>query len=176
MKPHLKVSCSVTSSRSCNVEHPVAHLPGFTTSPNGQWATRIVPDLVWEVQETKRGMRFLIRDSDDKLIVANEVLRSEGTETLRNPVRAPRANVFAVGWIGTMRAECLDELLNFSHRQLNHVLRTYVEHCDTVRPHRGIGPLCSAWMPHRVEAGFYAKRNDRLAALVEDFRLWAPST
>jgi hypothetical protein len=44
VKPHLKVSCSVTSSRSCNVEHPVVHLPGFTTSPNGQCVTRIVPD------------------------------------------------------------------------------------------------------------------------------------
>jgi putative transposase len=41
--------------------------------------------------------------------------------------------------VETVRAECLDHLLIFSHRQLERVLRTYVEHYDPARPHRGIG-------------------------------------
>jgi hypothetical protein len=43
-------------------------------------------------------------------------------------VRAPHANTFAGRWVETVRADCLDHLLIFSHRQLERVLRTYVEH------------------------------------------------
>jgi putative transposase len=37
------------------------------------------------------------------------------------------ANAFAERWVETVRAECLDHLLIFSHHQLNHVLHVYVE-------------------------------------------------
>jgi hypothetical protein len=39
---------------------------------------------------------------------------------------------------GSVRKECLDRLLIFGRRQLEHVLRVYVRHFNQQRPHRGL--------------------------------------
>jgi len=61
----------------------------------------------------------------------DEVFRSEGVEIIRTPFRAPKANAFAERWIGTVRRDCLDWLLIASSRQLERVLRVYVDHYNT---------------------------------------------
>jgi putative transposase len=43
-------------------------------------------------------------------------------------VQAPNANSIAERWVGTVRRECLDQLLVVGCQQLIRVLRTYVEH------------------------------------------------
>jgi len=65
-------------------------------------------------------------------------LRSEGVEIIRTPYRAPNANAFAERWVGTVRRDCLDWVLITSRRQLERVLRVYVEHYNTHRPHRAL--------------------------------------
>jgi transposase InsO family protein len=56
--------------------------------------------------------RFLIRDRDSKFTAAfDAVLAGADIRIVRTPVRAPRANVIAERWIGTLRRECLDRLL-----------------------------------------------------------------
>ncbi len=65
--------------------------------------------------------------------------------------------------------ECLDHLLIFSHRQLERVLRTYVEHYNEARPHRGIG-----LEPPRVtitgDPVGRIKRRDVLRGLIHEYR------
>jgi hypothetical protein len=56
---------------------------------------------------------------------------------VRTPRRAPPANAIAERFIGTLRRECLDHLLITRSRHLAAVLREFVEHYDTHRPHRG---------------------------------------
>ena len=71
----------------------------------------------------------LIHDRDSKFSRAfDEVFRSEGVEIIRTPFRAPQANAFAERWVGTVRRDCLDWLLVISRRQLERVLRVYVDH------------------------------------------------
>jgi transposase InsO family protein len=53
-------------------------------------------------------------------------------------VRAPNANAVAVRWVGTVRRECLDQLLIVGRQQLVRVMRRYVEHYNQRRPHRGL--------------------------------------
>ena len=73
--------------------------------------------------------RFLIRDRDAGFTRAfDDVWRSIGTEVIRTPVQTPNANAVAERWVGTVRRECLDQLLVVGRRQLVHVLRRYVEH------------------------------------------------
>jgi hypothetical protein len=69
----------------------------------------------------------------------DEVFRSEGVETIRTPFRAPKANAFAERWVGTVRRDCLDWFLITSRGQLERVLRVYVNHYNTHRPHRALG-------------------------------------
>ena len=65
------------------IELRVVHLLGFTTNPNGQWTTQMERNLVWELQEAKRSIGFLITDRDAEFTAAyDELLRSDCVETL----------------------------------------------------------------------------------------------
>jgi hypothetical protein len=52
---------------------------------------------------------------------------------------APQANAHAERFVRTARTECLDWLLIVGPRQLDRVLRVYVDHYNTERPHRALG-------------------------------------
>jgi hypothetical protein len=87
-----------------------------------------VDQLVWSLSERVTPIEFLIHDRDSKFsAIFDDVFRSEGIEILRTPIRAPKANVFAERWVGTVRRDCL-WILIVSRRQLEQVLRIYVDH------------------------------------------------
>jgi putative transposase len=85
----------------------------------------------------------------------------------------PQANAFAERWVGTVRRDCLDWLLIVSRRQLEYVLRAYVEHYNTHRPHRALKltppmprprlHLVGAFSPAQVQ------RRDRLGGLIHEY-------
>ena len=95
-------------------------------------------------------------------------------EVVRIPPRAPKANAFAERWVRTVRHECLDWMLIWNCRHLEHVLTDYVRHYNTARPHRGIHlgvpaadnepPPASLAQIRRVE------RVDVLGGLVHEYR------
>ena len=66
------------------------------------------------------------------------VFGSEGIEITKTPVRAPKANAFAERFVRTARAECLDWLLIVNCRHLERVLRIFVGHDNSHRPHRSL--------------------------------------
>jgi putative transposase len=118
--------------------------------------------------------RFLIHDRDSKFTRAfDEVFRSEGVEIIRTPFRAPKANGFAERWVGTVRRDCLDWLLISSRRQLERVLRVYVDHNNTHRPHRALGLTAPTPGPRLrlVSPGppDQLRRRDRLGGLIHEY-------
>jgi putative transposase len=83
--------------------------------------------------------QILIRDRDVKLTKAFDAfLYSEGITVIRTPIAAPRAKAHAERWVGSVRRECLDRLLIVSQAHLERVLREYVAHHNTHRPHRAL--------------------------------------
>jgi putative transposase len=58
---------------------------------------------------------------------------------IRTPFQAPKANAFAKRWVGTIRRDCLDWILIVSRRQLEQMLRIYIDHYNGHRPHRALG-------------------------------------
>ena len=64
---------------------------------------------------------------------------SESARVIQIPVRAPDAKAFAVSFIATIKRECLDFFVCFSRAQRAYILRTWVRHYNTERPHRGRG-------------------------------------
>src|SRR5262249_46848479 len=116
-------------------------------------------------------MRFLIRDRDSKYTDSfDEVFRSEGARVIKTPVRAPRANAIAERFVRTVRSECLDWLLILNRRHLEHVLRVYVEHYNTERPHRALGlvPPDPRPPPSNPADGRIQRRN-RLGGLIHEY-------
>jgi len=82
-----------------------------------------------ELDDRDQQVRFLIHDRDTKFPDAfDALLASEKIKVIRTPVQAPNANAHMERWVGTVRRECLDRLLIVGRRQLEHVLRVYIEH------------------------------------------------
>jgi putative transposase len=96
-------------------------------------------NLLMDLGDGVDRFRFLIRDRDSKFTGAfDAVFAGAGVEAVKTPLRAPKANAYAERWVRTVRAECLDWTLIWSRRHLERVLRRYLEHYNTGRPHRGI--------------------------------------
>jgi transposase InsO family protein len=96
-------------------------------------------NLVMDLDDRGQRPRFLIHDRDKKFSRAfDAILRGEGITIIRTPIQAPKANACAERSVGSARRECLDRLLIFGHRQLEHVLRTYIRRFNEQRPHRAL--------------------------------------
>jgi len=112
-------------------------LAGCSPKPSGTWVTQQARNLGLDLAD--HGMRFLIRDRDSKYGGPfDQVFRSSGIRIVKTPVRAPQANAIAERFVRTVRAECLDWLLILNRRHLERVLRVFVAHYNTQRPHRAL--------------------------------------
>jgi putative transposase len=113
----------------------------------------------------------LVRDRDSKFAATfDEVFSSEGTRVTKCPVKAPRANSFAERWVGTVRRECTDHLLILGRRHLDAVLRRYVDHHSSERPHRGLKlatPLPKTQAP--LTGRTVIRQEDVLGGLVHEY-------
>jgi putative transposase len=117
---------------------------------------------------------FLIRDRDSKFTRDfDAIFASEGIEIIKTPIRAPKANEIAERFVRTARAECLDWLLLVNRRHLERVLRAFVDHYNSHRPHRSLdlaAPDPDAPKLHVVRspaAGI--ERRDRLGGLIHEY-------
>jgi putative transposase len=110
-----------------------------TSAPDTAWMSQQARNLLMDVDDRSQRPRFLIHDRDTKFSRAfDSIFRSQGIEIIRTPIQAPNANAYAERWVGSVRRECLDRLLIFGRRQLEHVLRVYIRHFNQQRPHRAL--------------------------------------
>lgn len=110
-----------------------------TSNPNAVWMGQQARNLLMDLGDRSQRPRFLIHDRDAKFSCAfDSIFQSEDIAVLRTPIRAPNANAYAERWVGSVRRDCLDRLLIFGRRQLEHVLCVYVRHFNQQRPHRGL--------------------------------------
>jgi putative transposase len=115
--------------------------------------------------------RFLIRDRDTKFTATfDAVFAGANIRIIRTPIQAPRANAIAERFIGTLRRECLDNLLITGPRHLAAVLQEYLAHYNTQRPHRSLGQRPPAGAtPPRSGATTRPLRRDRLGGLIHEY-------
>ena len=129
-------ACTCSSSSSSERDACTSPAAPPTRMGAGQRSRR---QFAWSLSERPRPIRFLIHDRNAKFSRAfDDVFESEGVEIIRTPFRAPNANAFAERWVGTVRRDCLDWLLIARRRQLERVLRVYVDHYNRHRPHRAL--------------------------------------
>jgi transposase len=110
-------------------------LAGCTSNPISSWVTQQARNLAFDLADEDRPVRFLVHDRDAKFSGAfDEVFRTEPVMIIRTPVKAPNANAHAERFIRTVRSDCLDWLLILGRRQLERVLREYVDHYNRAAP------------------------------------------
>jgi putative transposase len=152
----------------------------ITSKPDTAWMLQQARNLLMELDDRGRQVRFLIHDRDAKFPRAFDALLStDGIKVIRTPVRAPNANAHVERWVGTVRRECLDRLLIVGRRQLEQLLRVYVTHYNAARPHRALGlrppdstirpPNTAGATPHSLQVN----RRDLLGGLIHEYELAA---
>jgi putative transposase len=145
------------------------HLAGITRNPTGSWTAQAARNFVMHAGPT---IRFLIRDGAGQFIGAfDEVFRSDETTIIRTPPYTPVANAYAERWVGTVRRELCDRTLIWNYRQLEHLLREYVGHYNTHRPHRSLGqraPSDAKVVEYR--AGRPIRRHSACSGLINEYR------
>ncbi len=146
-----------------------------TPNPTGAWVDQQARNLLMTLDDRGQPLRFLIHDRDAKFSCGcDHVFQSQGIAVICTPVRAPNANAHAERWVGSVRRECLDRLLIFSRRQLEHVLRVYTRHYNQHRPHRAFElrpPEQADKSATSLRAPPYAqlKRTDLLGGLIHEY-------
>jgi putative transposase len=147
------------------------HIAGITAHPTGAWVAQQARNLLMDLDDRAEQFRFLIRDRDSKFTaVFDAVFAGADIRIIRTPVQAPRANAIAERWIGTLRRECLDHMLIPGPRHLAAVLREFVDHYNTHRPHRSLDQHPPAGRtPPPCEATVRPLRRDRLGGLVHEY-------
>jgi putative transposase len=152
------------------LERRVVHVLGVTANPTGPWMTQVARNFTADLEDAGRRFRFLIRDRDAKLTASfDAVFASFGVETIRTPVRSPRANAFAERFVRTVRNECLDHLLAVSRRHLESVLDDYVRHYNKARPHRGLQLSQPIERPVTAPRGGAITRRDILGGIIHEY-------
>ena len=115
------------------------------------------PTDAWVAQQWRNatpfdiGPKFLIRDNDGKY-GAHFARVTASIKTLRTPIRAPHANAFCERFVGSIRRECLDQMIIRSENQLHHILNEYSHYFNQNRPHQGINQRVPA-IPKEVSPG-----------------------
>jgi putative transposase len=144
-------------------------LAGCSPKPTGTWVTQQARNLGLDLAD--QGMRFLIRDRDSKYSGPfDQVFGSSGIRIVKTPVRAPQGNAIAERFVRTVRGECLDWLLILNRRHLERVLRVFVDHYNTQRPHRALKlqPPQPPEPPPTATTGAI-QRHDRLGGLIHEY-------
>jgi putative transposase len=159
------------------LERRRVHIAGVTAHPNGAWVNQQARNVLTTLRAEGKRPRILIRDRDVKLTKAFDAfLRSEGITVIRTPIAAPIAKAHAERWVGSVRRECLDRILILSRSHLEHVLREYVTHHNTHRPHRALDQQPPMPRPIPIRAppcDAHVRRHDRLGGLLHEYQVAA---
>jgi putative transposase len=114
----------------------LAHI-NVTANPTADWTLQQLREVVGNGE----GHRYLIHDRDRIFAEhLDDSIRALGVEVLRTPVTSPKANAICERVIGTARRECLDWLIPVSQAHLLAILKCWVTHYNSGRPHSALGP------------------------------------
>jgi putative transposase len=159
------------------LERRRVHIAGITAHPNGTWVTQQARNVLTKLSDEGKRPQILIRDRDVKLTKAFDAfLRSKGVTVIRAPLAAPKAKAHAERWVGSARRECLDRLRIVSQAHPERVLREYVAHHNTHRPHRALGQQAPIPRPIPIHAPpdhAHVRRHNRLGGLLHEYDLAA---
>lgn len=124
---------------------------GVTQHPTAEWtAQQIVNAFPWE-----EAPRYLLRDRDGVYGAHfRERIRHMGIHEVIIAPRSPWQNAFAERLIGSIRRECLDHVIVLNEEHLRRILRRYLAHYHSWRPHLSLDMDCpESRAVHPPEAG-----------------------
>jgi putative transposase len=149
---------------------------GVTPHPTGAWTAQQARNLIMDLGEQTRRVKFMIRNRGTNFTATfDAVLADAGIRTVLCNVQTPRMNAITERWIGGCRRELLDRTLAWNQAHLRRILREYETHHNQHRPHRSLNaaaPLKPLPEPIALEH-YRVRRKARIGGLINEYRLVA---
>ncbi len=121
------------------IEHgrrPLVHFD-VTVHPKAAWTLQRLRETIGFVAR----YQYMLHDRDSILAAhLDESVSRLGVEVSRSPPQSPRANAICERVIGTFRRECLDWVIPMSESHLRSILKFWIPHYNSGRPHMALGP------------------------------------
>jgi putative transposase len=124
-----------------------AFVAGVSANPTHEWVTQQARNASMQMAEWSYGAERILIDYDKKFPRSfDAVFKAEGVKVQRVGPAAPNLNAYAERFAQSLRAECLDQFVICGEGHLRHLLKEYLEHYNTERPHQAKGnvPLAEA--------------------------------
>jgi putative transposase len=121
-----------------------------TQYPTAAW----LPQQVIEAFPWDTAPSFLLRDRDASYgsVFSKRVAAVGVTEVVTAP-RSPWQNAYVERVIGSIRRECLNQVVIFNERHLRHVLSSYVDYYHRARTHLSLDKDCPHSRPIQPRRG-----------------------
>jgi len=112
---------------------------GIIQQAYGEWMSQAARNLTDQLSGFLKDKRYLIHDRDPLFTKEfRGILRSSGIKPIRTLPMAPHLNCMVERFIRSIKSECLHRMLIFGERHLEYVIREYMAHYHTERPHQGL--------------------------------------
>jgi putative transposase len=160
------------------IEHATrrVHVLGVTAHPSPAWVAQAARNLVMDLDDAGRQLKYLIRDRDGKYpAMIDAIFADAGITVVLSGVRMPRMNSIMERWIQACRHELLDRTLLWNQAHLLHALREFEQFYNCHRPHQGIAnvrPLRALPAPASelvAATCLYVRRRDRLGGILHEY-------
>ncbi len=113
-------------------------LGGLSASPDDAWMRQVARNVTGVIGKLDTA-RYLIRDRDAKFTDGfDQILAAAGIKPVKLPPQSPNLNAFAERWVRSVKEECLNQLILFGEKPLEHVLENYIAHHQQERNHQGL--------------------------------------
>jgi putative transposase len=116
------------------------------------------PSATWTLQQLREAIglqdqyKYLLHDRDSIFAQhVDESIAKLGVKVLKSPPRSPTANAICERVIGTIRRECLDWLIPLSESHLRSILKSWIRHYNTARPHMARCPGSADGNPSQLK-------------------------
>ena len=104
------------------------------------WIAAQTNSFFEQVQAAGLEAKVVMRDNDSNYASGfDDAIRSHAAEVRPTAIRAPNENAYVERFVQTIKQECLDHFLPFGQKHLDFLVREFVEHYHTERPHQGLG-------------------------------------
>jgi transposase InsO family protein len=108
----------------------------ITTAPTAAW----VSQQLRQAFPFETAPHYLIRDRDSSYgAEVRRCLVSMNIEEVLTAPRSPWQSPYVERLIGSIRRECLDQVIILNERHLRHILTDYLSYYHQARPHMGLG-------------------------------------
>jgi putative transposase len=111
-----------------------------TRHPTSAWVVEQARRFTAEAAATGLPVDVVLRDRDSRFSRAfDDAMTAAGARVQRLAFRAPNTNAYVERFVQSIKHECLDHFVIFSPEHMDVLVREYVEHYHTERPHQGKG-------------------------------------